>query len=207
MRSPPGRRPPGGRATIATVVRSWEEMRTSIAERLVRQTGHDVAWWSEQIAAQPGVGDEAALRAWLAGRGVTGYQQMLLVMETFGYPAFLLASADELIEAQYADRQSLRPVLDAVVAAASELGEVEVQARKTYTTLLTPRRTFAAVRPTTKARVDLGLRIDGAVPSGRLLDGRNTAGGSVNLRLPLASVDDLDEEAIGLLRRAYQANL
>ncbi len=189
------------------MARSWEELRTSIAERLVRQTGQDIAWWNERIAARAGARDEPALRAWLTEQGVTGYQQMLLVMETFGYPPYLLASADDLTEAQYADRQALRPILDAVLAAASAVGEVEVQARKTYTSLLTPRRTFAAVRPTTKTRVDLGLRIDDAQPGGRLLDGRNTAGGSVNLRLPLRHVDDLDEEAVGLLRRAYQANI
>jgi hypothetical protein len=181
-------------------------MRTSIAERLLRQTGHDIAWWNETIRAQDGIGDEASLRAWLAEHEVTGYQQMLLVMETFGYPQFLLASADELIDGQYADREALRPILDAVLTAAAGLGEVEVQARKTYTTLLTPRRTFAAVRPTTKTRVDLGLRLDGVTPGGRLLDGRNTAGGSVNLRLPLTSVDDLDDEAVDLLRRAYRTN-
>jgi hypothetical protein len=182
-------------------------MRTSIADRLVRQTGHDVAWWNEAIAAQPGLGDEPALRAWLTGEGVTGYQQMLMVMERFGYPDYLLAAADDLIDAQYADRPALRPVLDAVIAAAAGIGEIEVQARKTYTTLLTPRRTFAAVRPTTRTRVDLGLRIDGVEPGGRLLDGRNTAGGSVNLRIALAAADELDDEAISLLRRAYLANI
>jgi hypothetical protein len=182
-------------------------MRTSIAERLVRQTGHDVAWWNEAIAAQPGLDDEPALRAWLTGQSVTGYQQMVMVMERFGYPDYLLAAADDLIEAQYADRPALRPVLDAVIAAAAGIGEIEVQARKTYTTLLTPRRTFAAVRPTTRTRVDLGLRIDGVAPGGRLLDGRNTAGGSVNLRVALASADEVDDVAIGLLRRAYLANI
>jgi Domain of unknown function (DUF5655) len=181
-------------------------MRTSIAERLVRQTGHDVAWWNHEIAGQRGLGDEASLRGWLAKREVTGYQQMLLVMETLGYPDYLLASADDLVDAQYADRHALRPVFDAVLAAAATVGDVEVQARKTYTTLLTPRRAFAAVRPTTKTRVDLGLRIDGASPEGRLLDGRNTAGGTLNLRLALSSVEDLDDEAVGFLRRAYEAN-
>jgi hypothetical protein len=73
------------RARIATVARSWEEMRTSITERLLRQTGHDVAWWNEHIASQSGACDEVSLRAWLGGQGVTGYQQMLLVHETFGY--------------------------------------------------------------------------------------------------------------------------
>lgn len=62
------------------------------------------------------------------------------------------------------------------------------------------------MRPTTRSRVDLGLRLDGAQPVGRLLDGRNTAGGSVNLRLPLHTVDDLDDEAVGLFRRADDAS-
>ncbi len=84
---------------------------------------------------------------------------------------------------------------------------MEVQARNTYTSLLTPRRTFAAVRPAIKTRIDLGPRIDCTDPRGRLLDGRNTAGGSVKLRVALASVDDLDDEALGLLRRAYEANI
>jgi hypothetical protein len=182
-------------------------MRTSIQDRLVRQTGHDVAWWNDAIAAGQCASDESSLRRWLTERGVTGYQQMLLVRETFGYPEYLLASAGELIDAQYADRQALRPILDAVVAVASGFGEVEIQARKTYTTLYGPRRAFAAVRPTTKTRVDLGLRMDGIEPGGRLLDGSKTAGGTINLRLPLQSVDDLDEEAMGLLRQAYEANL
>jgi len=189
------------------MARSWEEMRHSIEQRLLRQTGHDVAWWNAAAAAQDGLGDEAALRAWLGDRGVTGYQQMLLVRERFGYPDYMLASADELIDGQYAGRERLRPVLDAVLAAAARLGDVEVQARKTYTTLLTPRRTFAAVRPATRTRVDLGLRIDGTQPGGRLLDGSNTAGGSVNLRIGLHDVADFDDEAAGLLATAYHANL
>jgi hypothetical protein len=186
--------------------RTWAEMRESISDRLVRQTGHDVSWWNARIAKQGGLDDEAALRAWLGDEGVTGYQQMLLVMERFGYPDFLLATADELLDGQYADRAGLRPILDAVIATASAFGPVDVQARKTYTCLLTPRRTFAAVKPTTRQRVDLVLRLDGVKPGGRLLDGANAAGGGLNLRIALESVDDLDDEAISLLQRAYDAS-
>jgi hypothetical protein len=187
--------------------RTWEEMRNSIAERLVRQSGHDVAWWNARIQAHAGLDDEPSLRRWLTEMGVTGYQQMLLVMERFGYPDYLLASADDLLEGQYHDRPQLRPILDAVVTVAGAFGAIDVQARKTYTALLTPRRTFAAVRPTTRTRVDLALRLDGVEPGGRLLNGRNTAGGGLNLRVALTSVDDIDDEAIELLRRAYDASL
>jgi hypothetical protein len=192
---------------VGVAVRTWAEMRESIAERLIRQTGHDVAWWNDRVAAHHGLADESALRAWLTGECVTGYQQMLLVMERFGYPDFLLASADELLHSQYAGREQLRPILDAVVAAVAMFGPVDVQARKTYTSLLTPRRTFAAVKPATRTRVDVALRLDGVAPEGRLLDGRNTAGGGLNVRLALESVEDLDAEALELLRQAYNASL
>lgn len=186
--------------------RTWAEMRESITTQLTRTTGHDIPWWNDRIAAQPGLADESALRAWLTAEGVTGYPQMLLVMETFGYPDYLLASADELLDGQYADRPQLRPIFEAVVAVVSTFGPVDVQARKTYTSLLTPRRTFAAVKPTTRTRVDVALRLDGATPGGRLLDGRNTAGGGLNLRFTLESVDDLDAEALELLHQAYDAS-
>lgn len=191
------------RHNAAMPPRTWAEMRESIAAMLVRDTGHDVEWWNTQMAAQPSVADEATLRAWLREHGVTGYKQMLLVMERFGYPDYLLASADALLAGQYADRPQLRPILDAVVMAAQAFGPVEVQARKTYTSLLTPRRTFAAVRPTTKTRSDLVLRLDGVEPGGRLLDGRNSAGGGLNVRIALQSVADLDAEALDLLGQAY----
>lgn len=51
----------------------------------------------------------------------------------------------------------------------------------------------------------MALRLDGAVPPGRLLDGRSTAGGTINVRFVLAAVD-LDAEALALLRRVYDEN-
>jgi hypothetical protein len=114
------------------------------------------------------------------------------------------AGPDELIKAQYADRPRLRPVLDAVLAALPALGPVTVQARKTMVSLVGPRRTFAVVQATTKNRVDLGLRLDHERPGGRLLVARDI--GAATLRIPLAGPGDLDEEALGWLRRAYDEN-
>jgi hypothetical protein len=98
------------------------------------------------------------------------------------------ADADELITGQYADRPQLRPVLGAVLAALPALGPVTVQARKTFVSLVTPRRTFAVVQPTTKSRVDLGLRLEHERPGGRLLAARDL--GAATLRIPLASPGD-----------------
>jgi hypothetical protein len=176
-----------------------------IADLLKRRTGDDVETWNVRVR-ESGASDEASLRAWLAERGVTGYPQNLLVMERFGYPDFLLATADELVDGQYADRPTLRPILGAVLARAAQVGDVTVQARKTYVSLLTPRRTFAAVQATTKRRVDLGLRLADPPLGGRLERAGSMGSSAVTARIALASVEEVDDEVEGWLRRAYEEN-
>jgi hypothetical protein len=87
------------------------------ARLLKERTGEDVNAWNRRIKGKR-FKREQSLRAWLKDQGVTGYAQSLLVMEQFSYPDFFLASADELIEAQYADRPRLRPIYEVIVAAA-----------------------------------------------------------------------------------------
>jgi hypothetical protein len=183
--------------------RDWQGMRELSARLLRERTGEDVAAWKERIAAL-GFADERALRSWLAEQGVTGYAQSLLVMERFGYPDFLLASADALIQGQYADRPQLRPIFDAIIDAAAGLSEVVVQTRKTYVSLVTPRRTFARVQPTTKQRVDLGLRLEGQQPGGRLLPSKIHE--TMPLQVSLTTPEEVDAEVLGWLQLAYDQN-
>jgi hypothetical protein len=117
---------------------------------------------------------------------------------------FLTAEAGELIAGQYSDRPRLRPVLDAVLAALPALGPVTVQARGTIVSIVGPRRTFAVVKATTKSRVDLGLRLDHAQPAGRLLPARDI--GAATVRIPLTAPEEIDDEVLGWLRRAYEEN-
>ncbi|MEX2627010.1 MAG: DUF5655 domain-containing protein [Ilumatobacteraceae bacterium] len=174
------------------------------SSRLLRErTGLEMQEWNERIR-QTGITDEATLESWLADQGVSGYPLTILVMERFGYPDFMLASADDLIDGQYRDRPQLRPVLDAVIDAATSVGEVTVQARKGYVSLVTPRRTFSMVRASTKQRVDLGLKLPGAVPVGRLLTAKGLPHG--NVRIALARPEEVDDEVIDLLARSHAAN-
>lgn len=183
---------------------SWQGMRERCAALLRTSTGDDVGTWNERVAAT-GIDDEPGLRHWLTAQGVTGYPQALLVWERFGYPDFMTADAGELIDGQYRDRPGLRPVLDAILGVLPEVGDVTVQARKTLISLVSPKRTFAVVQATTRTRVDLGIRLDDHQPGGRLLAAKNL--GMANLRIGLGSPADLDDEAAGLLRLAYQESV
>jgi hypothetical protein len=138
---------------------------------------------------------------------VTGYAQHMLVFERFGYPDYLVATAAELIHAQYADRPQLRPILDRIVAAAADVGDVTVQARKGYVTLVTPRRTFALIKAATKKRVDLGFRLEERAARGRLRAAGSMPQGWATLKFELESVDDVDAEVKQVLAEAYRANV
>lgn len=181
----------------------WKGMRDMSARLLEERTGEGVNSWNRRIKRER-LEDEAGLRAWLTERGVTGYAQSLLVMERFGYPDFLLATADELIDGQYADRPQLRPIFDAIIDAAAGLGEVIVQARKTYVSLVSRKRTFARIKPTTKERVDLGLRLEGVKTGGRLRPSKIHE--TMPLQISFASRDEVDAEALEWLREAYDRN-
>ena len=119
----------------------------------------------------------------------------------------LTAEAKQLISGQYADRSQLRLILDAVLALLPALGPVTVEARTTLVSLVCPRRTFAWVQPTTKHRVDLGLRLaepGSAGPAGRLRPAQDL--GAATVRIPLSEPGDVDDEVLGWLRRAYDEN-
>jgi uncharacterized protein DUF5655 len=182
----------------------WRRFRDAQAERLKLVTGQDVAVWNGRIA-QVAPSDPEALNAWLTTQGVTGYARQLLRWERFGYPDFMAATAGQLLDAQYGDRTALRPVYEALVAAALSLGDVTVQARKTYVSLRTARRTFARIQPTTRIRIDIGLRLDGLEPAGRLRPGR--IHDSMPVQLSFETLDDLDDEALDWLRKAYERNV
>lgn len=182
--------------------RDWSSMREMFERLLIERTGANSGSWNERIR-ELAPADEASLRTWLAQNGVTGYPQMYLVMETFGYPDYLTASSEDLIEGQYADRPNLRPIFDAILAAAAEFGPVIIQARKTYVSLRTPRRPFSRVQATTRGRIDLALRLD-TPPAGRLVVSHVHP--SMKVQVSLSSLRDLDEEALRYFETAYREN-
>jgi len=90
--------------------KNWSEIKSRWVALLERRTGAGIEAWNERVRSSGHDTDEATLRSWLTAQGVAGYPRQLLVMERFGYPDFLTAGADELIEGQYRDRPGLRPV-------------------------------------------------------------------------------------------------
>ena len=187
---------------MMTTTRDWSRNKEIWIGVLEKQTGEGLEAWKAKMRRHT-FRDEQQLRSWLSRRNVTGYAQQLLVMERFGYPDFILATADELIDRQYADAPELRAVYDAIVKAATSCGDLTIQARKTFVSLVSPRRTFARIQRA-KARVNLGLRLDGQRPVGRLVP--SNIHDTMRLQIAVADVAQVDAELHDWLKRAYAQN-
>ena len=183
--------------------RDWSAMRAQGARLLFERTGKSETEWNRRIAGESLAGPDE-LDAWLKAQGVTGYARTHLIRERFGWPDFLTASADELIDGQYRDRPALRPILERLLEAAALAGDVDVQARKTYVSLVTPRRTFARIQATTRTRVDLALRIADRAPGGRLAASKIHP--DCPLQMSFKNAGEVDDETVELLRAAYEGN-
>ena len=117
----------------------------------------------------------------------------------------LPAEQRALVARQYADRPGLRPILDAVLAAAAGLGPATVEVRVTVVSLVSPRRTFASIKATTKTRVDLGLRLENVTPEGCWPPGTSAAAQSTSgsrWPVPARSTRRLPAGCGGRMRRA-----
>lgn len=200
--------------------KTWQTMVDSNQALLLRKTGQDVGYWAGQ-ARSAGIQNDAQLRAWMRDEhGVTGYAQYAVSWELFGYPDFMLRDADELIDGQYANHPQLRPIADAILAWASATEGVEIQMRKGYVSLHSPRRKFAQVTRTTNTAVDVTLRLDtqrleaagldasglDAAAGGRLETVKVRADDAFDRRVRLTSADQVDEELLEILAAALEQN-
>ncbi len=190
---------------VASKLKSPADMFEAIARRLKDTTGRSLEEWTEALRAA-GLADVDAAAKWLQAQGVTGGRARTIAQHVFGLPDWATASGEALVDGQYAGaKAALRPVYERVVALASALG-ASVEPRKTYTTLSTPKRQFAIVQATTRARVDLGLRLGGTPPEGRLEPAKGLGNEYINRRFALTTPDQVDAEVEAWLKRAYDLN-
>ena len=169
-----------------------DEMMSAVTDSMAERTGRTLEQWVELVAGS-GVDplDQNAVRRWLREvHGVKQNSQWAIADAAARAAGWVRPTVDEYVDAQYTGpKAALRPIFDAVHAAALALGDdVVVEGRGTYEPFVRKRQ-FAAVAAATATRVDLGLQP-----------------GSATHRVQLTAVSDVDDEVRGLMRAAYEQN-
>ncbi|MCA8980925.1 MAG: DUF4287 domain-containing protein [Planctomycetes bacterium] len=184
---------------------SPEEMAAAMVANLKAKTGKTLAQWVKIAKASKLEKHGLIVRHLKSEHGLTHGYASLVSREALQSTA---AHMDDeyLLAAQYAGKKSaLKPIYDALIAAASKLGkDVEVSPKKAYVSLRRNKQ-FALIQPSTATRVDLGLNLSGE-PVTERLEASGSFSGMCSHRVRLTSPKDVDAAVKRWLQQAYAAS-
>lgn len=176
-----------------------------LIQSLPKRTGRTLDEWLDLLRAEGPEGHYQRLE-WLASEHGMGPFTAAVIVERAdnGLPGAEAPTQQAVLASQYAGlRAKLRPILTRLLEAADALGgDVSVNVR-TLSVTLTRRRLFAAIQPSTRTRVDLGLALGDEPTTERLLASAGFGGDVITRRVGLQRVEDVDDEVLGWLRLAY----
>lgn len=110
--------------------------------------------------------------------------------------------SDDLIEAQYKGKENLSPIYEELIKHIPSLGDDVEIAPKKASVSLRRKRQFCLIQPSTKTRVDLGLKFNDRPVEGRL-ESSGPFGAMCTHRVQLTEVGQVDDELVELIRDAY----
>ncbi|MFK8016559.1 MAG: DUF4287 domain-containing protein [Gammaproteobacteria bacterium] len=179
-----------------------DEMAATMLRNLPDKTGKSLKEW-HKLLKQSSLEKHGELVKFLkTDHGVThGFANLIVVK----FRDSGTQSTDDLVDAQYAGAKSdLKPIYDALVKAVQGFGsDVELAPKKAYVSLRRKKQ-FGLIQPSTKTRVDVGMNL-GAAKSTKRLEKSGSFNAMVSHRVRIESVDDIDQQLIGWLKKAYGA--
>jgi hypothetical protein len=181
-----------------------------IAE-LKQKTGRSLDEWLRLIK-KAGPKDEKARREWLKTEHGLGTNSAWWLAERadgkgseVGDPDAYLQAAEGYVEAMFSGgKANLRPIYDALLKTGLKVGK-DAKACPCQTIVpLYRKHVFAQIKPTTRTRIDMGFALGDMKPQGRLIDtGGFAKKDRITHRIPITSLDDIDDQVNHWLKVAY----
>lgn len=129
---------------------------------------------------------------------------------THGYANTIVSLAKEevkndndLVLEQYKGKEELLTMYAVLLNVINRFGnDIQIAPKKTSVSLRTKKQ-FVLIQPTTKTRIDLGLKLKNHPISGRL-EASGPFGTMCTHRVQLTDVSQIDDEVIGYMKDAYE---
>lgn len=175
-------------------------------EKLKEKTGKSLKQWIA-IVKPKGFEKHGEIVKYLKSEhGFTHGYANLVALKAREADAGSIDDAD-LLAVQYGKgKEYLKPIYDKVLEMVMVFGQdVEVIPKKANVSVRAGRQ-FALIQPSTKTRIDLGLKYDQAPENDRILDS-GPFGTMCSHRVVLTSEEEADEELRDLLYEAYSQSV
>ncbi|NOQ70618.1 MAG: DUF4287 domain-containing protein [Crocinitomix sp.] len=115
-------------------------------------------------------------------------------------------SENDLVDAQYQGKETLRPVYEELLSFCTSLGDDITVTPKKGAVSIIRKRQFALIKPATKTRIDLGLKIKDK-PTGDRLENSGPFGTMCTHRVKVSEVNEVDAELKSWLTEAYEKSV
>lgn len=109
----------------------------------------------------------------------------------------------DLVKIQYDGKEKLIPIYECLLKIVKELGEDVKVVPKKATVSIVRGKQFVLIKPATKTRIDLGLKLKGK-PTSERLENSGPFGAMCTHRVKLTEIDEVDDELRLWLAEAYK---
>ncbi len=111
---------------------------------------------------------------------------------------------DDLLTNQYAGKETLQPIYNKLVSEIKKFSkELTITPKKDSVSFIRKKQ-FVLIKPATKTRIDLGLKLTGK-PITKRLENSGPFGAMCTHRVQITSVAEVDKELLVWLKEAYEA--
>lgn len=112
----------------------------------------------------------------------------------------------DLLKNQYEGKEDLKPIYEKLIAVISELGsDVTITPKKSSVSIIRKKQ-FVLIKPATKTRIDLGLKLKGKELTKRL-ENSGPFGTMCTHRVRISSLEEIDAELKKWFMEAYEKAL
>jgi predicted transport protein len=115
-------------------------------------------------------------------------------------------SPNDVLTNQYKGKEDLMPIYKKLIDEILNFGSDITKTPKKDSVSMIRKRQFALIKPATKTRIDLGLKIKGK-PTTERLENSGPFGTMCSHRVRISTVDEVDAELVAWLKEAYEKSV
>jgi hypothetical protein len=170
----------------------------TMINNMPEKTGKSLEEWKKILKAQSFEKHGQAVNYLKKEHGVThGFANTIVTLSKEEN-----VSQDDLVTNQYQGKETLKPIHDKIISIITTFGNDVVITPKKDSVSVIRKKQFVLIKPATKTRIDLGLKLKDKDTTERL-ENSGPFGTMCTHRVKLENVDDVDNQLIEWMKEAY----
>lgn len=175
----------------------------TMIDNLHKNTGKTLEQWIDIVNKENFAKHGEMLKFLKETHGLTHGFANLVAHKAKGSDAGSADDQDELITKQYQGKEHFKPVYQKIMSEIEKFGnDIEIAPKNAYVSLRRKKQ-FALLQPATKTRFEIGIILKGQESQGKL-EVINTANAMCSHKINIADINDIDNEVIEWLKKAYE---